>query len=261
MTTALQIVTSALKKSGVIGVGQTASAEDANDAFDDLNDMLAQWQRKRWLVYHLVDVGVTSTGVQSYTVGPGGDISVAARPDRIEAAFIRYFGGTSGIGSFIIGVTPIGGGPPQVAWDRPLQIIEAREDYNRIAIKSLASWPMAVFYDSAYPLGVVYPWPAPTAGSFELHLSLKEQLGAFANLNATVNLPPEYTAALKWNLTARVCVSYAQPIPPGIVAFARDSLAVIRNANAQIPEMQMPAGLAGTRGRYNVYTDQSGNRN
>lgn len=239
MATARSIITAALKKSGVIGVGQTAQAEDANDAFDDLNDMIAQWQVKRWLVYHLVDSAFTSTGATSYTVGTGGNFNVA-RPNRIEAAFVRFLGSVS----------------PQP--DSTLKVLEAREDYNRIRLKPQQGFPQYIFYDAAFPTGAVFPWPVPTAGIYEIHLTLKEQLGAFANLNATVNLPPEYTAALKWNLTARICMSYALPVPSGIVALARDSLNTIRNANAQVPELKMPADVVPRRGgRYNVYTDQT----
>ncbi len=37
-----------------------------------MNMMLAQWQRKRWLVYSLDDVSFAPTGAASYTVGVGG---------------------------------------------------------------------------------------------------------------------------------------------------------------------------------------------
>src|ERR1700722_5997638 len=86
--TPLDIVTQALKKAGVLGVGQTPLAEDTNDAFYDLNDMIAQWARKRWLMWHLLDVPLVSTGAMSYTVGIGGNFNTP-RPDRLEAAFFR----------------------------------------------------------------------------------------------------------------------------------------------------------------------------
>lgn len=41
--TAGSIINLALKMAGILGVGQTATAEDANDAFTVLNMMLAQW--------------------------------------------------------------------------------------------------------------------------------------------------------------------------------------------------------------------------
>lgn len=239
MTTALDIVNAALKKAGIVGVGQTAAAEDANDAFSDMNDMLAQWQRKRWLVWHLVDVPLVSTGAQSYTVGAGGDFNIA-RPDRLEAAFFRQITQSQ---------------PNQI--DYPLAILQSREDYNRIAIKELGSFSRYIFYDSAYPLGSVYPWPVPAANLYEIHLTLKEQLSQFANLNSAVNMPPEYVAALKWNLAIRVHAGYpGLPPIPETVALALDSLNLIRGANAQVPRLVMPVNLV-RPGIYDIYSDRT----
>lgn len=238
MTTPSDIIIQALKKAGILGVGQAAQAEDMNDAFLDLNDMMAQWQRKRWLVYHLVDVSIVSTGQRSYTIGPGGDIAVATRPDRLESAFFRQI---------------VQSQPNQI--DYPLELIEAREDYNNIALKGLTQFPMYVFYDSAFPLGVVYPWPILQASIYELHLSIKAQLSQFTSLGQTIVLPLEYFAALKWNLAIRLAISYKLPVDSGLVALAKDSLNLIRNANTQIPRLRMPADLI-RPGVYNPYSDQ-----
>lgn len=238
MPTPSDIIIQALKKAGILGVGQSAQAEDMTDALQDLNDMMAQWQRKRWLVYHLVDVSIVSTGQRSYTIGPGADINVVTRPDRIESAFFRQI---------------VQSQPNQI--DYPLEIIEAREDYNNIALKGLTQFPMYVFYDSAFPLGVVYPWPILQASIYELHLSIKAQLSQFTSLGETIVLPLEYFAALKWNLAIRVAASYKLPVDPALVALAKDSLNVIRNANTQIPRLRMPADLI-RPGVYNPYSDQ-----
>lgn len=238
MTTPDDIIIAALKNSGVLGVGQTAQAEDMNDGFNKLNFMIAQWQRKRWLVYHLVDVSITCTGALSYTIGPGGDINLITRPDRLEAAFLRQ---------------TIQSQPNQV--DYPLQLIEARETYNNIALKSLQSFPSWIFYDPAFPLGVLYPWPVPQASIYALHLSLKEQLNQFTSRNQSISLPLEYFAALEWNLTIRFCAAYRLPLTDDLVGLAKDSLNVIRDSNTQIPRLQMPKDII-RPGIYNIYSDQ-----
>jgi hypothetical protein len=235
-TTPLAIITRALRKSGVVGVGQTPAPEDTSDALADLNDILSQWQRKRWLVYHLVDVSKVSTGAQSYTVGPGQDFDVA-RPDRIESAFLRQ---------------TVQSQPNQV--DYPLEIIQSREDYNQIRLKTLTSFPSSIFYDSAYPVGTVYPWPLPLANIYAIHLTLKEQLGQFTSLTQTVNLPPEYGAALLWNLCRWLRRSYQLPPDAEVNSLAQDSLNLIRNANAQIPTLGMPKTLI-RDGVYNFWSD------
>lgn len=79
-TTANDICVAALRECGFIGVGQTPLADDLSDAQSRLQWMLQQWERQRWLVWHLVTYGLTSNGSQSYTVGPGGQINTSVVP-------------------------------------------------------------------------------------------------------------------------------------------------------------------------------------
>jgi hypothetical protein len=236
MTTAGDIISEALKAAGVTGVGQAAAAEDVTDALIHLNQLIGQWNRKRWLVWHLVDAALTSTGAQTYTVGPGGNFDIP-RPDRLEAAYVRQL---------------IAGSPNLV--DYPLEILNSREDYSRIRLKTLTSWPQAIFYDAAYPLGVVHPHPVPQAGLFEIHLVVKDTLSQVAAPGTALNLPPEYEAALLWNLAARLRSAYQLPPDPVAIGLAKDALNVIRNADAQIPRLRMPGAL-GPGGVYNIFSD------
>jgi hypothetical protein len=237
MTTPLDIIVQALKKSGVLGVGQSAQAEDINDAFLDLNDLLSQWSVERWLVYHLVTYSKVSTGAVSYTVGPGGDFDIP-RPDRLESAYLR-----------LIGVAP------QTQVDYPLEIIQSREDYNLITIKTLGTFPTNIFYDSNYPLGSVFPWPVPQASIYSIFITVKQPLTAFTSLGQTISMPPEYVAALKWNLAVRLRPSYQLPVDKQISDVAAGSLSVLRGANAQIPSLIMPPDLVRNTGIYNIYSD------
>lgn len=238
MTTPSDIITLALKDAGVTGVGQTPSSEDMNDAFTRLNWMLGQWQRKRWLIWHLVDVAKVSNGQQTYTVGSGGDFNVT-RPDRLESGFFRLLSTVS---------------PNQV--DYPARLIEAREEYNQIALKQLGTFPQYLFYDSAYPTGILFPWPIPQASLYEIHITLKEQLTQFSTLTQTINLPPEYMACIHFNLMVRIISAYKLPPDPVIIGLAKESLNVIRGANTQIPVLRMPATLVRGMKVYNVLSDQ-----
>ncbi len=238
MTTPLDIINLALKDSGAFGVGQTPLAEDVNDAFTRLNWMLAQWNRKRWLVYHLLDLSVLSTGAQSYTVGPGGDINTSPRPDRLEKAYFRQL---------------LNSTPNQV--DYPLQVIQSREEYSQITLKSLQSFPSWIFYDSDFPTGKIFPWPLPQAGIYEIHILIKMVLGEFTSLTQDIILPAEYMAAIHFNLTQRLCPTYGLPVPQEVKSQALWSLGVIRGANTQIGQLTMPQGIPRAN-RYNPYSDQ-----
>jgi hypothetical protein len=132
--------------------------------------------------------------------------------------------------------------------DIPLAIIESREDWSLVSIKDLKSIPSAVFYDSAFPVGLVYFWPVPIANDYELHLVLKITLPAYEGLDDPLNMPPEYTAAIIDNLACRVIVASGGQISRELAGQARASLEVIKMTNAQIPLLGMPAALTHHRG-------------
>jgi hypothetical protein len=273
ITTAQDLILFAQKAAGVVGVGQTALDEDNTDCFNALNMMIGIWNRKRWLIWHLLDVGVVSTGSLFYTVGPGFQFDIP-RPDRIEAGYFRQLvpGVPStltvdpalGLGILIDAPVPLplgtDGPQPQVglAIDFPLTILESKEDYSRIALKSLSTFPRYIFYDSAYPTGNVYTWPVLPAGIFELHILVKDVLTQFATLTTPINLPPEYYEALWSNLSLRLRTIYKIPAPPpgqdDVKDLAKASLDTIRGANTQIPRLMMPRSvIQNRRFGYNIY--------
>lgn len=240
-TTPAKLNALALLDSGVVGQGQIASGEDTNNAFTRGNMMLAQWARKRWLVWNLTDVLITSTGAISYTVGIGGDFNIE-RPARLEdGCFMRQPNTFSG----------------QNIDYTPMRLLTSHEDYNRIAIKGMGTFANACFYDSAWPLGRVFFWPVPEASIYELNILVKTPITQFTSLNQVVNMPDEYQAAYVYNLQARLRAAYRLPPDPIIIGLAKDGLNTIRNANTQIPTMRMPSRLTNGGARYNIYSDSN----
>lgn len=221
--TAGDLITFALRASGLNGTGQTPSAEDANTGLQLLFSLLAQWQRKRWLVPDLGEVVCTATGTDPYTIGLGQQFNVA-RPDQITSAFARMLTGS---------------GSNQI--DFPLFIIEAREDYVKIPFKSIVSMPAALWYDSAWPVGFVHFYPIPPSGQYELHLNVKATLPVLTALTDTLSLPPEYMEALIWSLCVRLQMAYGLPARPDHMAAARQAMNTIRQANTQIGELALPS--------------------
>jgi hypothetical protein len=221
------LVNFVLRSSGLNGVGQTPLAEDSNTCLDFLRMLMAQWQRKRWLIYNEQEVSHVSTGANSYTIGPGEDFDVA-RPDKLHAAFVRF--------------APFSGPNPV---DLPLTIVQAKEDFAGITIKDLKSLPVAVFYDSAYPIGRVHFWPVPPDSTYELHLILKASLPVYTTLTEPLNLPEEYIEALLWSLCVRMQMAYGLPARPDHVAAMRQAINVVMMANTQIPQLAMPSFGAG----------------
>jgi len=162
MTTARDMITLALKEAGILGVGQTPLADDMNDSFTLLTRMLNQWQRRRWLVPALTKVSAIGNNEKSNPIGPGQYYN-AIRPDKVQSAY------------FVQNNT----GNQPVSF--PLRPLWAYEDYARLALKNLNTWPQFFFYDGAYPYGNVFIWPIPSP-TYEIHLILKAQIG-FTNID------------------------------------------------------------------------------
>ena len=238
-TTPQKLINLALKKIGVLAAGQTPLADDITDAFDELNLMLGEWNAQRWLVYHLVTQSTPSTGAESYTIGPGAGttIQVPLRPNTIESAFFRQNN-----------ITPL-------SPDYPLEVVLAREDYNRIRLKNLSAFPQYLFYDSGWPVGTLYPWPLMMSGLYELFVSYKDTLRSMQSTDMQVNLPPQYYTAILYNLALRLRPGYQLPMDPVLMALAQASLSVVRESNAQVRRLRMPSNLI-SRGSYNPYSDQ-----
>ena len=234
MTTPVEIINLALKQAGVLGVGQTAAAEDLADCFKLYNMMLSQWSRKRTIVYQLLDVAHICTGALTYTVGPGQDFNTL-RPSKLIGAFCRQIN------------------IPGLPIDFPLTLLKSITDYTRISLKTMPSLPLAVWYDPQYPVGVLHVWPIPDA-QYELHIQCLAELPQAATAFDDIIMPPEYEEAIMYNLAGRLCGFYGLSIPQHIPVLANAALSTLRSANQQIGKLYMPDGLV--RGNsYNFYSD------
>jgi hypothetical protein len=237
------IITLSLKDAGVIGPGQTAAAEDMNDGLTKLNMLMAQWGKKRFLVFQLTNILVISTGASTYTVGPGGQFDTGAnnpRPDRLEnGCFFRQLVQSS---------------PNQV--DYPLDLLESWEDYNHIVLKQLQTFPAYVFYDPGYPLGTLYVHPVPSPAIYAVNILVKGPVVAqFPALTAVVGMPNEYYMALELTLATIMRSGYRLPPDADLNSRAKEAREVIRGANTALARLRMPAGMV-RPGVYNPYSDQ-----
>ena len=266
MTTWGDLLTAALRDSGALGIGMIPLAEDLLDASARGMWLLQQWERKRWLIYHLRTYTVGSTGQSvdgagnpvPYTIGPTGaevpppQISVGAagfatRPNRIESAFFRQYVSA-----------------PNGPVDYPLRLLPALEDYNNIRMKGLTNFSLVCYYDAAWPYGNLFVWPWPQANIYAIGITVREQLPqAFSlagnPLAVEMNLPFEYYRALVKNIAMEVRPKYGIANTPGdlLAAQARDALDTLRRGNTQIPLLSVPPGLAPRAGMYNIFSDQS----
>ena len=241
----LSVVTDAYLMAGVIGQGQNLNAFDINLGLRRLNGMLGLWNTKRYMVWHLLDIGLTSDGrTNPYTVGPGGDFPVARRPDRIEFAFVRQLSQNQGL--------PV---------DTPLRVWQAREQYNLATLKkNFVSYPSGVFLDSTWPQGNLFIYPWPTASLYQIFISMKDVLPVFAVNTLMSQIPDQYLECMKTNLARVIRQNYGKGTKPDpeLNEQAKSALNTVKNSNLQVPDLNMPIGLPGAGNKiYNIYSDNS----
>lgn len=168
--------------------------------------------------------------------------SGTARPAKLESAFLRQ-----------LNTAP----PNQI--DYPLDILQSMEDYNKIALKTLQSFPGAIFLDPGWPLATLYCYPVPQAALYAIYATVRQQLPvSFPSLATPLNLPFEYYSAIMLNLALRLRQTFTIPSFPGdmLPGLAKNSLSVLRGANTAIARLGMPAQL--TRpGIYNIFSDRN----
>jgi len=266
-TTVYDLCRRALKDAGALGVGQTPLAEDISDAWDSMQWMLQQWERARYLIYHLVTYTVVSDGrITPYLVGPGSlDIDTNVPAGNFNSNFNNTFGGGNfGFttsrpnrieSAFFAQLNSIPQGPIKY----PLRVLNSMEDYNKIALPNLQTFSLVIFYDPAVPLGGLYVWPWPQSSIYSIGIICREQLpSAFPSLQSIITLPFEYFQAIVSNLAIALRPKYGLGTFPGdlVPAAAKNSLNVLRKGNTAIVNLTMPKEL-GRDGLYNIYSDQT----
>lgn len=214
-----------MKDAGVLGQNETPTTSEADDALSTLNQMLAMWRTQSLTVYCQKQETLTATGALSYTVGPSGDVNIE-RPPSIDGALWR----SNGV-------------------DTPLIPIHSFEDYQDITIKVLNGAPSAFYYRPASPQGQLFIWPSPNIGS--IVLTMKIPMPIYTNIYATVDLPPEYEGAIRWNLALMLCSMFGIQIPAAVAMFAKQTKRALRINNTHLKTMRMPDAVLSTT-LYNI---------
>lgn len=212
MTTARTIIKKAMNKIGALVKNENPDADEANDALDSLNALIASWSNyslniyaRTWETFNLV------SGTAAYTIGSGGDFNTV-RPMTILDAYIR------------IGVI-----------DYKLAIIDD-EAYVDIPYKTLVNIPDSLNYDGGYPLGTIRIYPVPSS-NYPLFILTEKQLTEFTTLDTELSMPPGTERALIYNLALELAPEYKQTPDPVLIKIAGESLGAIKTNVAKVRTM------------------------
>lgn len=231
ITTALDLIKYALKKRRVLGVGDTLTDEEAQDALDTLNLMLESWSLDRVSVYNEAQQTFVSNGQAAYTIGPGGDIDVTERPTKLTSAYTRDAAGI----------------------DHPMRVLLNAQDYDGIQLKSIAvPWPSAVWYEPTNPLGTLHFWPVPNG--YTIYLRFWQQLQQFDSLTEQIDLPIGYKEAIGLNLAIK-CEDFGGTVTPALESLARTSYGRLKAFNRKIPSSSIEIAYMNRNRPYNILSD------
>lgn len=202
-TTALQLITGALRLIQAVRKTEAITADEAEDGLAALNELLGSWSNETLNITSRVTESFNITSGTSYTIGSGQTLNTT-RPISIEAAFIR-------IGNI----------------DYPLTKI-TDEEYSSIAYKSLGTTiPQYFNYNNGYPYGTIKIYPA-LVGNVGLHLLSEKPLTEIATINTEIDLPAGTKRALKYNLAVDLAPEYGKQVSEVVYKIAKESLGQIR---------------------------------
>lgn len=236
MTTAMDIISSSLRKIGVLAAGETPSNEDAQDMLDNLNAMIDSWRIESLMIYtYTMNEFPLVNGQRVYTIGTGGDFNVDRPVVMPIAVKLRLTN--------------------QQKQDLPMAILDYQQ-YAAIILKETTSTvPGAFHMDGANPLRNIYIWPVPQNSTTKLLLWLSNVLTEFPDLVTDVDIPPGYRRALIYNLAVEGSPDFGRTLPPATIQIAIESKASIKRVNHIPLKMSMPAELVTRSGRYNIFND------
>jgi len=232
-TNARELIKGACKLFGGLAQGEVPTADEENDAFAILNQMIDEWATQPWNSYTITRVTFTwPAATQTVTIGVTGTVN-QYRPERIVKA--GYMIPSSPTVEVLI---------PVLRW----------EQYAGLTIKTLTSTvPTCLYYEPTSSLGTLYLWPVPT-GAVTAVLYLEQPLAQFADLTTETIFPPAYANALKYNLSVLLAPEWGMNLPNGIERYASLYLGRLKRANIRMSTMPN-AWSAGRPGIYDILSD------
>lgn len=221
------VINGAFKKLGVLGVGETPSAEMSQDARASLNLMLRSWSIRN--VSALVTVGETFTltsGVGLYTIGPSGTFNTV-RPTSIMNASIKDVNNLF----------------------TPVDIITEDQFLSYGDRATATGLPDRLWYEPSKPLGRINLYVKPMNSTYQLEIRSQKPFADIValsdDLDTTYNFAGAYDEAIVYNLAVRIAPDYGLT-PKDLVIATADEL-FTRLVNYATPPMEVALDLGLSR--------------
>ena len=230
--TVRDLITGALRLIGASSQGETPTASEMTDSLFALNDMLDSWSTEGFVVFNTFKESFTLTpGKAKYTLGtdPSNDF-VTEIPLIIENASILTNGS-----------------------EMYLRTVESKE-YSDIVNKDIQSaYPSTLYFNRNSPSSEITLWPVPNEAK-ELILYSQKKISSFSSINNTIQMPPGYTKALRYNLAVELAPEYGKEPTNTVLTQALESKTIIsRMNNAPIFMVSDAVSLLSSQRPFNIF--------
>lgn len=212
MAVVQDIISSSLRKIGVLAAGESPDYQDSADALECLNDLIDQWAAENLQIYAIVPTLWTITsGTQIYAVGPGQVVN------RARPVFVTHINFRDTV--------------PTPDIELPLEIL-TEDAWALIPQKAMTSvYPQSVYYAPVYPYGLIHLWPVPTGTTLQGVLYAPLAITEFASLTTAFDLPPAYRRMIRNNLALELAPEYGRQPDGALIQAAMESKATVKRAN------------------------------
>lgn len=234
MSTATTLITSSLRKLGVIASGEDPSSAELADSLVSLNNMIDSFSNESLFIFDdNEETFLLTPSTGSYTMGSGGDFDTV-RPVKVTKARLQV--NTS-----------------SPAFELEIPIYNIDEWANIVQKSNTSTLPIGIYINYGFPLATVNVYPVPSAAQ-SLILNSMKVVQSFATAATTVSLPPGYERMITYNLAMELAPEYGVEPSPTIQKIAMESKANILRLNTKTPLSS--DGLSGlfAGNHFDIYT-------
>ena len=232
MSSAGDVINSALRSIGQLAEGETPSSDTSADCLDLLNEMLDSLSNERLMAPYLQEETFSLTGgTASYTVGTGGVFNTT-RPIKVDDASYTVLNGVS----------------------YPLRGIN-KAQYDSIPVKTTEmTFPSVFYYEASYPLGRIYFYEVPGSTISFRMVSWKQQT-QMASLATDFSIQPGEIRAIRANLAIEIASQFGVEAPQSVRITAIQSKRNLKRVNGPNDVLSMPTSILRRLGQGNIYGD------
>jgi len=244
--TAYNLIYDALRKVGVVSLGDTVAAEVSEEALRILNTLRSEWS---------INIKVNKRFDQLYTVvGPKQFITLGS------TTYLGDFTGKTYPVAPLIGDTLTDSGKSYaydgIAWvdyagiaKRPAQVdkvvicqgapqsnlnidlpIYTYAEYRSMSAQNISAIPNFCYVDNQFPESFVYFYPGLNSG-WTVRVIGTDYLTEYENISDEIVEPPEYFNGLSCALALRLCQNYGSTPGEGLVQQANSAMKHIKEHN------------------------------